>query len=188
MCDGGVMRFAIALAVTTLIGGATLALASLHRRPLRASVALAAEPLVVGLPGPRKTESVEQPVARPEIPELLAPWLDDIAMASVTSGGGVIYVNPKRCAELGPLVCGFFRQHEHGHIKLRHGGARYTTEVGGRELAEEEADCYAAKHARFLEVRATIEFFLRPEYVDTALGAHSTGQKRAERIKACREG
>jgi len=175
--------------VTTAIGGSLLALSSMSSpRRIRQSEALAAEPIVVPLGNPKPQAKVveDPPALRPEIAEVPAPWLEDIALASIGAYGAVIYVNPKRCAELGPEVCGFFRSHEEGHVKLHHGGPRYTSFVRGRELAEEEADCYAARHASLIEVKAAIEFFNRPQYVDSSLGEHGTGAKRAERIRVCR--
>ncbi len=182
------MTLGKALALTTVLGGVTLLFASMQSpRRIRASQALAAEPIVESVPMPPKAKREPEVILdRPEIPEVSAPFLEDIALASIGSTGAVIYVNPKRCAELGPLVCGFFRQHEIGHVKLHHGGPRYTAYIGGREMAEDEADCYAAKNASLPEVKAAVEMFLKPEYVASALGEHNTGAKRAERIRACR--
>jgi hypothetical protein len=185
------LRVGKAVVVTAAAAGIVLALLSMRSprgRRIRPSEALAAEPIVVPLAAEKAKPQppVEAPPPRPEIPELAAPWLEDIAAASIGGHGAVIYVNPKRCAELGTLVCAFFRQHEQGHVKLHHGGPRYTEFVGGRELAEEEADCYAARHATLFEVKATIEFFRKPKYVDSALGEHATGAQRAEQIRLCR--
>ncbi len=120
------------------------------------------------------------------IPVIAAPWLDDIALASVTSAGPVIYVNVSRCKEVGSNVCSFVRQHELAHVKLNHGSAFYTSYVNGRALAEAEADCYAAKNSLLVEVRAAVAFFEQPWIANTDIGDHGTGLVRAKRIKACR--
>lgn len=191
--------FVAALVIT----GSSLALlstSSRHGRHVRASEALAAEPVVVAVkPGLASTNAASSVVvkARPSmpvdalgkpltVPELAAPWLDDVALASLSPHSALIYVNPGRCTDMGPAVCAFFREHERGHVELRHAAPYYTAMFGGRETAEAEADCYAAKHAALVDVKAAIVFFLRPEYVNTERGAHGTGAERAERIRSCR--
>ncbi len=168
-----------------MLGGIALVVfVAREPRKIRASEALAADPVVEPI-GPAKPRSPAPP-PRPVVPEVSAPWLDDIAVASVGAHGSVVYVNPKRCAEIGRDVCAFFRVHEEGHVVLHHGGPRYTKFVHGRELAEEEADCYAARYASAVEVKSAIEFFRRAENVDSGLGDHATGAVRATRIAACR--
>jgi hypothetical protein len=120
------------------------------------------------------------------IPVVAAPWLDDIALASVTSQGAVIYVNVARCKEVGANVCSFVRYHEVAHVKLNHGSSYYTSMFNGRALAEAEADCYAAKNALLTEVKAAVAFFEQPWIANTDIGDHGTGLVRAKRIKACR--
>lgn len=120
------------------------------------------------------------------IPEVAAPWLDDIAMASVTPYGPVIYVNVARCKEVGANVCAFVRHHEYGHVKLNHASAYYTSYVNGRALAEAEADCFAAKNALLVQVKAAIAHFQAPPLDTLEVGEHGTGKERAKRIKTCR--
>jgi hypothetical protein len=126
------------------------------------------------------------PASAGGIPVVAAPWLDDIALASITSNGAVIYVNVARCKEVGSNVCAFVRQHEVAHIKLNHGSAFYTSYVNGRALAEAEADCYAAKNSLMVEVRAAVAFFESPAMANLDVGEHGTGLVRAKRIKQCR--
>ena len=120
------------------------------------------------------------------IPEVAAPWLDDIAMATITPYGPVIYVNVARCKEVGANVCAFVRHHEHGHVKLNHGSSFYTSYVNGRALAEAEADCFAAKNALLVQVKAAIAHFEQPPLDKMDVGEHGTGKERAKRIKTCR--
>jgi hypothetical protein len=120
------------------------------------------------------------------IPEVPAPWLDDIALAAFTSSGPVIFINPTRCREVGPNVCSFFREHEQAHIRLGHGGPYYTSMASGRALAEAEADCWAARNALLGQVKATISFFETPPRATTDVGDHGTGLVRAKRLRSCR--
>ena len=120
------------------------------------------------------------------VPEVPAPWLNDIALASLTSQGAVIYYNPTRCQQIGAPVCAFFRAHEYGHIQLKHGGAFYTAYFGGRQLAEAEADCFAAKNASYSQVRAAIDYFSQPGLATTDDGVHGSGATRAARLRECR--
>lgn len=120
------------------------------------------------------------------IPIVAAPWLDDIALASITASGAVIYVNVSRCKEVGPNVCAFVRQHEVAHVRLNHGSSYYTSYFNGRALAEAEADCYAAKNALLVEVKAAVAFFESPAMASLDVGEHGSGLVRAKRIKTCR--
>jgi hypothetical protein len=120
------------------------------------------------------------------VPEIVAPWLDDIAMASITPNGPVIYVNVARCKEVGPNVCAFVRYHEYGHVRLHHASAFYTSYVNGRALAEAEADCFAARNALLIQVKAAIAHFESPPLATMDVGEHGTGKERAKRIRACR--
>ena len=119
------------------------------------------------------------------VPEISAPWLNDIAVARMTAQGPVIFYNPTLCKEVGVGVCSFFRAHEYGHIELNHSGAFYTKYFGGRALAEAEADCFAAKNAQRWQVKAAMAWFLTPERVDYDAGEHGTGRVRAKRLKEC---
>jgi hypothetical protein len=119
------------------------------------------------------------------VPEIPAPWLDDIAVARMTTQGPVIYYNPALCKEVGAGVCSFFRAHEYGHIVLNHSGPFYTKYFGGRALAEAEADCFAAKNALRWQVKAAVAWFLTPDRIDFEVGEHGTGRVRAKRLKEC---
>ncbi len=120
------------------------------------------------------------------VPVIAAPWLDDIAMASMTAKGAVIYVNPERCKSVGGDVCAFVREHELGHIRLNHASSYYTSYVNGRALAEAEADCFAAKNALMVQVRAAVAMFEKEPVATAENGDHGTGLVRAKRIKKCR--
>lgn len=120
------------------------------------------------------------------VPEVSAPWLDDIAVARITAAGAVIYVNLARCKEVGPYVCAFVRQHEQAHVLLKHGSAYYTAYVNGRALAEAEADCWAARNSLLVNVKAAVAHFESPQLANLEVGEHGTGLQRAKRIKACR--
>lgn len=127
-----------------------------------------------------------RPAPAQVVPEVAAPWLDDIALARITMTGAVIYVNPSRCKEVGPYVCAFVRQHELAHVTLNHGSAYYTSYVNGRALAEAEADCWAAKNSLLVNVKAAIAHFESPQLAHFEVGDHGTGLQRAKRIRACR--
>jgi hypothetical protein len=121
------------------------------------------------------------------VPVIAAPWLDDIAMAAMTAQGPVIFVNLNRCKAVGNDVCSFVREHELGHIRLKHASTPlYTSYVNGRALAEAEADCFAAKNALLVQVKAAIAMFETPPNSTTDPGDHGTGLVRAKRIRACR--
>lgn len=127
------------------------------------------------------------PPARAQgIPEIAAPWLDDIAAARWTVHGPVIFVNPQRCKEVGRDVCAFVLEHELAHIRLGHSSSFYTGYVNGRALAEAEADCWAAKNAFLTQVKAAVAAFEQPPMSTTDDGQHGTGLARAKRIRACR--
>lgn len=112
-----------------------------------------------------------------QVPEVPNPMLGDIARVIPTPQGPVIEYNPRICAQAGPLICGFFRAHEYGHVSLRHG---YRQQWPAQ--AEAEADCWAAQNAPIAEVIAAYEFFLRG---GGAGPVHGTGPQRAARIRAC---
>ncbi len=123
----------------------------------------------------------------PFVPEIATPWLDDLARASFTNKGWVILYNPQRCKDIGADACAFFRMHEYGHITLNHASALYTQVIGGRALAESEADCFAAKNAFVTQVRAAVAFLESKEMADTSFdGFHKKGRERAKQIRACR--
>jgi hypothetical protein len=129
--------------------------------------------------------STSPPAQAKGVPEIAAPWLDDIAMAVTTEQGPVIFYNPTRCKQVGPAVCSFFRLHEHAHVRLNHASAYYTI-VGGRALAEAEADCWAAKNAMLAQAKAAVAFFESKENVDRDVAEHGTGAERAKRVRTCR--
>ncbi len=123
----------------------------------------------------------------PLVPEIASPWLDDLARASFTNKGWVILYNPQRCKDIGADACAFFRMHEYGHITLNHATALYTQVIGGRALAEAEADCFAAKNAFAVQVKAAIAFLESKEMADTSFDAfHKKGRERAKQIRTCR--
>jgi hypothetical protein len=141
-------------------------------------VALVAAPIVMAMSTAHEARAFG-------VPEIPAPWLDDIAVARMTTQGPVIYYNPTLCKEVGAGVCSFFRAHEYGHITLNHAGAFYTKYFGGRALAEAEADCFAAKNALRWQVKAAVAWFLMPDRIDWDPGEHGTGRVRAKRLKEC---
>lgn len=125
------------------------------------------------------------PAHAKRIPEVAAPWLDDVALALTTESGPVIFYNPSRCKAVGADVCAFLRAHEHAHIRLNHASAFYTSLVG-RAVAEADADCWAARNVFLVQAKAAIAFFSAPGRADVEVGQHGTGLERAKRIKACR--
>ncbi len=131
------------------------------------------------------TVSSSAPAHAKGIPEVAAPWLDDVALALTTESGPVIFYNPGRCKAVGADVCAFLRAHEHAHVRLNHASAYYTTFLG-RALAESDADCWAARHVFLGQAKAAIAFFAAPARANVEVGQHGTGLERAKRIKACR--
>ena len=153
---------------------------------MRASWSLLALPSIAALAASSVLVHSERPARADGVPQFAAPWLPDIALARMNATGPVILVNPRRCAEVGASVCTFTVLHEVGHVTLRHFGGLYQTTFGGRQLAEIEADCFAARNARYVDYRATIDWFLAPAQRKQDDGFHGTGEERAARLRKCR--
>lgn len=104
-------------------------------------------------------------------------WIRGVAKVTLDQNGqSQISFNPRRCRELGPDLCEFFRTHEYGHVNLRH------LERGvAAPQAEAEADIWAAKNASPSAVRAAKEFFLSG---NGGSRIHGTPQERARRMDA----
>jgi hypothetical protein len=118
--------------------------------------------------------------------------LPDVAMAVYSPEHPVIYVNPQRMQQFGPLLADFFLAHEQGHIHYRHtrsnalsaGVESRDSMIQHREL---EADCYAAatlSRTNRLAVAATVRFFaeMGPYRFDRE---HPAGAQRAATILSC---
>ena len=90
------------------------------------------------------------------------------------SGRSQITYNPAICRRLGPELCEYFRQHEMGHVNLRHLERGVPT-----RQAEIEADRYAAAKASPAAVAAAKTFFANG---NGGSAAHGTGRQRAARL------
>lgn len=115
------------------------------------------------------------------VPEIPDPSINDIAITTMMNGQVVIVFNPIFCQQIGPLVCGFFRAHEYGHVNLGHLILRTHP-----QQAEFEADCWAARNAPLIEVDAAYRHFLASGFMGG--WAHGTGVQRAERLAVCAQG
>lgn len=116
-----------------------------------------------------------------QVPEIPTPGLPDIARVIMTPAGPVIQYNPFICAQVGVPVCRFFRAHEYGHVALGHAlGMTFP------QVAEMQADCWAALNAHPSEVQAGIMFFQSQGMNGDA--AHGTGFQRAKRIQDALQG
>lgn len=115
------------------------------------------------------------------VPEIADPNVNDIAITTILNGQVVIVYNPGYCQQLGPLVCNFFRAHEYGHVNLGH-------PIMGThpQLAEFQADCWAARNAPLVQVRAAYQHFLGNGFMGD--WAHGTGVQRAQRLAVCAQG
>jgi hypothetical protein len=121
-----------------------------------------------------------------------ADSLADVAMAVYSPEHPVIYVNPRRMQQFGPLLTEFFLAHERGHIHYQHtrsnalsaGLESRDSMIQHREL---EADCYAAatlSRTDRLAVLAAARFFaeMGPYRFDRE---HPAGAQRAATILSC---
>ena len=90
------------------------------------------------------------------------------------SGRSQITYNPAICRRLGPELCEYFRQHEMGHVNLRHLERGVPT-----RQAEIEADRYAAGHASPAAVAAAKRYFANG---NGGSAVHGTGRQRAARL------
>jgi len=118
------------------------------------------------------------------VPEIAAPGLPDTAMAEMTAGGPVIFFNPALYRAAGDAR-EFVRAHEYGHVLLGHLDDLSMLETSaGRERAEAEADCFAARAVGRASVLAMARLVLGlpPEPRDRIYG---TKPERARRILAC---
>ncbi len=112
-----------------------------------------------------------------QVNEISSRWSRDVAHVSLDRNGrSQIKFNPRRCRELGPDLCEFFRAHEYGHVNLRH------LERGvPKAQAEAEADRWAASHASPAAVRAARNYF-RSGHGGSRI--HGTAEQRAARMDA----
>jgi len=110
-----------------------------------------------------------------QVSETANRWIRGVAHVSLDrSGKSQITFNPRRCRELGPELCEFFRTHEYGHVNLRH------LERGvPAPQAELEADLWAAKNASPSAVQAAKKFFLSGQ---GGSRVHGSPQERARRM------
>lgn len=113
------------------------------------------------------------PFAAHAVPEIPQPGLSDIAIATLTPAGAVIYYNPVLCNQ-NLLFCRFARAHEYGHVALGHLGGVYPP------MAEAQADCFAATHAAPAEVNAAVQLYTMAGMNGDMV--HGTGFQRAQRI------
>ena len=112
-----------------------------------------------------------------QVPEIPVPGLPDIAMVQPTPNGPVIYYNPMICQQAGPLLCTFYRTHEYGHVALGHAFVPVWPQV-----AEFQADCWAAQNASLPVVQAAVQYFLQG---GGSTPVHGPGPARAQRGGKC---
>ena len=113
--------------------------------------------------------------AEAQVRERSSNWVRGVAHVSLDrSGKSQITFNPRRCRELGPELCEFFRTHEYGHVNLRH------LERGvPAPQAEAEADRWAAQNASPSAVQAAKNYFLSG---NGGSRIHGSPQERARRM------
>jgi hypothetical protein len=110
--------------------------------------------------------------------EIADPNLPDIAMVTTLSNGRpVVIYNPILCNQVGPLLCGFFRAHEHCHVELGH-----TIRHTWPQQKEFEADCCAARNISQAQLNAAYQWFVSGR---GGSPIHGLGYQRAARIHAC---
>ena len=114
-----------------------------------------------------------------QVPEIADPSLPDIAMVRRNPDGSPFIVfNPILCQQIGPQLCGFYRNHEYCHIRLGHGlRAQWPSEM------ELQADCCAARTSAMGEAAAAYQWFMNG---GGSSPTHGWGWQRAQRIVACR--
>lgn len=85
------------------------------------------------------------------------PFLGDIGYANIDrQGNPYVVINPRMCRRMGPELCGFFRNHELAHHRLRHFHRNISV-----QQAEAEADRWAAMNSSPGAVRAAQRYFAR---------------------------
>ena len=112
-----------------------------------------------------------------QVNERSSNWIRGVAHVSLDRNGqSQITFNPRRCRELGPELCEFFRTHEYGHVNLRH------LERGvPAAQAEAEADRWAAQNASPSAVQAARNYFLSGQ---GGSRIHGSPQERARRMSS----
>ena len=112
-----------------------------------------------------------------QVNERSSNWIRGVAHVSLDrSGKSQITFNPRRCRELGPELCEFFRTHEYGHVNLRH------LERGvPASQAEAEADRWAAQNASPSAVQAARNYFMSGK---GGSRIHGSPQERARRMSS----
>jgi len=124
------------------------------------------------------TTGIFQSDSEAQVREVQSILLNDVGVARLDrQGNPYITINPVRCRQLGPKLCEFFRQHEYGHVHLKH----LERQINPRQ-AEVEADCYAAKNVSPDVARAASDWF---NSGNGASRIHGTSQQRANRVKTC---
>ena len=113
-----------------------------------------------------------------QVREVHSILLNDLGVARLDrQGNPYVTINPVRCRQLGPELCEFFRQHEYGHVNLKHLERR----INPRQ-AEIEADCYAAKNVSPDVAKAASDWF---NSGNGASRVHGSSQQRADRVTSC---
>ncbi len=114
-----------------------------------------------------------------EIPD---PHLQEIAMIRADPHWGTVVIyNPNTCKEIGNS-CGFFRLHAFAHNHLNH--TLLASPDAYPVSLENQADCWAAKYGKPIEVKAVVTLFLDKNRNPT-WKIHGDLLKRAENIRAC---
>ena len=116
--------------------------------------------------------------------------LPDVAMAGYDQLGPVIYYNPSVVQQVGPVLSGFFKAHEYGHIYLNHTQremfeANPYNRAWVRQEYEKAADCYAARNVQPQVAQAAIQFFSTMQGPTRPDWYHPTGYERSAVIQNC---
>ncbi len=128
------------------------------------------------------------------IPQIPVPGLPDIAIASYSPGGPVIYFNPGLAQQLSmanPGMLKFILAHEYGHHKLGHikkqmyAGGNYFLRMQIAQQGEIEADMYATEY--WVEhdpsvINGAIAFMSSPYTANWGDQTHLPTPKRAQLI------
>ena len=113
-----------------------------------------------------------------QVREVRRVLMSDIGHARIDRRGNpVVTINQRMCRQLGPELCSFFRNHEYGHIQLRH----FHRDISVQQ-AEAEADCFAAKISSPQAVRAAQKYFAGGR---GGTRLHGTSGQRASRVASC---
>ncbi len=113
-----------------------------------------------------------------QVREIRRVLMSDIGYARLDRRGNpVVAINQRKCRQLGPELCSFFRNHEYGHIQLRHFHRNISV-----QQAEAEADCFAARNSSPQANLAARKYFAGGR---GGTRLHGTSGQRAARVANC---